>query len=365
MEAAQAITEGAVLSGYKFTEFKTKKDELFDVEKVTISMETKNESETKGAVEGVRVGTIYANAQNYARTIDERPANIATPMAVAEEAQKDQLKKMNMGGILGVAQASVEPPCLIKLEYNKNNKKYPLYCVVGKGVTFDTGGISIKPSRNMHEMKYDKTGAVNVLGIMKAVSELKLPIRLLGIMAMVENMPSGSAQRPGDIVKTYNGKTIEVLNTDAEGRMILADALAYAAEQKPEYMIDMATLTGAMIVSLGRHAIGIFTNDDKLATKLNEAGESTYERVWRMPLWPEYGEMMKAEFADLKNISEIDEAGSLTAAAFLKEFVGETKWAHLDIAAVDTIKWNHDYMGKGATCTGVRLVTQTLARMGK
>jgi leucyl aminopeptidase len=231
---------------------------------------------------------------------------------------------------------------------------------VGKGVTFDSGGISIKPSSNMHEMKYDKTGAMNVLGVLKAASALKLPIRLIGIMPLVENMPSGTAQRPGDIVKAYNGKTIEVLNTDAEGRLILADALAYAAEQKPECIIDMATLTGAIVVCLGKHAIGLFSNDDKLSETLAAAGEDTHERVWRLPIWPEYSEMMKADFADIKNISEQGEAGSITGAVFLKEFVGECRWAHLDIAAVDYVKTPHPYLEKGASGIGVRLVAQAL-----
>jgi leucyl aminopeptidase len=204
-----------------------------------------------------------------------------------------------------------------------------------------------------------------VLGVFRAVAALKLPIRLVGLMPMVENMPSGSAQRPGDIITAHNGKTIEVLNTDAEGRLILADALSLAAEEKPECMIDMATLTGAMVVSLGRHAIGMFSNDDALADALREAGDATHERVWRMPLWPEYGELMKSDFADIKNISETGEAGSITAAAFLKEFAGEAKWAHLDIAAVDLVKWSHPYLDKGATGIGVRLVAEALTRLAK
>jgi leucyl aminopeptidase len=368
---AQAMTEGAMLAAYRFTEYKTKKDDIFFVEKAHIISE--------GDIsQGIRTGTIMAGAQNYARNIDEQPANIVTPARMVEESKalakshnlaisvfdKNRLKKMGMNGILAVCQGSRNEPYLVKLEYNKD-KKYPLYCIVGKGVTFDTGGISIKPAQNMHEMKYDKTGAVNVLGIMKAVAELKLPIRVMGLMPLVENMPSHSAQRPGDIIKAYNGKTIEVLNTDAEGRLILADALAYGAEQRPELMIDMATLTGAIIVSLGRHAIGMMSNDDQLAMRLCESGERAFERVWRLPLWPEYGELMKSDFADLKNISEVADAGSITAAAFLKEFAGETKWAHLDIAGVDVVKWPHPYLDKGATCMGVRLVTETLATIAK
>ncbi|MEW6722622.1 MAG: leucyl aminopeptidase [Candidatus Micrarchaeota archaeon] len=368
---AQAVAEGAMLAAYKFTRFKTKKDDIFEVERAFLVSE-----EDLG--EGLSRGVMLAGAQNYARSLDELPGNIATPAMVAAEAKKlarenglsvtvydeKKLEKMGMNGILSVCQGSRNRPALIKLEYNKG-KGYPLYAVVGKGVCFDTGGISIKPSQNMHEMKYDKTGAINVLGVFKAVSGLKLPIRLLGLMPMVENMPSGGAQRPGDIIKMYNGKTVEVLNTDAEGRLILGDALSYAAEHKPEYMIDMATLTGAIAVSLGRHAIGMFSNDDSLSAALERAGEEAHERVWRMPLWPEYLEMMKSDLADLKNISELPEAGSITAAAFLKEFAGEARWAHLDIAAVDVVKWAHPYLEKGATCMGVRLVAEALASLPK
>lgn len=368
---AQAMAEGAMLAGYKFTEYKTKKDDIFQVEKAHILSEA-------DVSEGIRRGTILAESQNYARRIDEQPANVMSPAAMVAEARKlarecglkitvfdkARLKKMGMNGILAVCQGSLNEPYLVRLDYNRG-KGHPLCCIVGKGVTFDTGGISIKPAQNMHEMKYDKTGAVNVLGVMRAVSSLKLPIRVIGIMPLVENMPSHAAQRPGDIIRAYNGKTIEVLNTDAEGRLILADALSYGAEQKPEMMIDMATLTGAMIVSLGRHAIGMFSNDDQLAGRLKEEGESAFERVWRLPLWPEYGELMKSDLADLKNISELPEAGSVTAASFLSEFVGEARWAHLDIAAVDTVKWAHPYLDKGASGIGVRLVTQTLERYGK
>ncbi|MFH1785310.1 MAG: leucyl aminopeptidase [Candidatus Micrarchaeota archaeon] len=370
LKMIQATTEGAILAGYKFHQYKTKKEDLFLVEKVNI---LSNEDIRDGITQGI----VYAEAQNYARELDEQPGNIASPQWVANEAKKlakkhglrltildkHAMKRKEMNALLGVAQGSGYDPYLLKLEYNKG--KTPTYCVVGKGVIFDSGGISLKPSPNMHEMKYDKTGAINVLGVMKAVAELKLPVRVVGIMPMVENMPSGTAQRPGDIVKSYSGKTIEVLNTDAEGRLILADALAYATEEKPKYMIDMATLTGAMVVSLGRHAIGLFSNDDNLSETIKDAGEETHERIWRMPLWQEYSEMMKSEFADVKNISEVGEAGSITAAAFLKEFIGKTKWAHLDIAGVDHTKPPHPYFDKGATGIGVRLVTKTLAKLAK
>ena len=370
---AQSLTEGAVLANYSCTKFKSKKEDVFEVKEAHILTK-------ENVQDAVAHAAILANAQNYVRDINENPANIATPQMLAEEAkklarqnglgitvlEKSDLKKMKMNAILAVNQGSDVPPVLVVLEYNKHKKNLPLYAVVGKGITFDSGGISLKPAKGMQEMKYDKTGAVTVLGIAKAVSELQLPIRLIAAFAATENLPSGSAQKPGDIITAYNGKTIEVLNTDAEGRLILADTLAYVAEQKPEAIIDLATLTGAIIVSLGRHRIGCFSNDDKLANVLFAAGEETFERVWRMPLDQEYIEMNKGAFADISNIgSEKGEAGSITAAAFLREFIGDCKWAHLDIAGVDHIADSHGYLGKGASGIGVRLVTNALEKLAK
>ncbi len=366
-DGIRALAEGAVLANYKFLNFKSEK-EVNTLKRIHV---------VGRRSPALRIGEIYGNAQNLSRELDENPSNVATPRMIAEAAKKigkgrfkvtpfdrKALEKKGMNAILGVARGASEPPVLVKMEYNPG-KRYPLYCVVGKGITFDTGGISLKPSKDMHEMKYDKSGAINVIGVFKAVSDLKLPVRLIGFIPLTENNPDGNAQKPGDIVKSYSGKTIEVLNTDAEGRLVLADALAFAAEHKPEYIIDMATLTGAIIVGLGRHAIGMYSNDDVLATELEKAGIITHERVWRLPLWEEYGEMMKSNIADLKNISETVEAGSITAAAFLKEFVGESKWAHLDIAAVESVKSGGDYFTPGATGTGVRLVTRTIENMIK
>lgn len=369
--AAQAITEGALLSGHRFHSYKSKKDGLFRLERVRIA----SMNDLSG---GVEKGRILADAQNYAREMDEPPANMATPGNIAKQAKglakekrlvitiydEKALRRMGMNAILAVARGSGEPPLMVRLEYNKG-KRHPLYCLVGKGITFDSGGLSLKPSKNMHEMKYDKTGAIDVIAVMKAIAELGLPIRVIALLPFTENVPSGRSQKPGDIIKSYNGKTIEVLNTDAEGRLILADALSFAAEQKPEAIIDVATLTGAAVVALGRHAIGLFSNDDKLAHEIEQSGLQTHERVWRMPLWEEYGEMMKSDLADLKNISELPEAGCITAAAFLQEFVGESRWAHLDIAAVDHVSSSHPYLDKGASGIGVRLITETLIRLSK
>ncbi|MEM4166333.1 MAG: leucyl aminopeptidase [Candidatus Bilamarchaeaceae archaeon] len=368
-KAAQLITEGAILANYKCTEFKSKVEESFVERLILIS--------DKDIKKEVRLGEVLASAQNYMRSLDEKPANIITPSAIVKEAlnlaktynlkatvfDEKKLKKMGMNALLAVGAGSKNPPYLVILEYE--GAKRPYCAVVGKGITFDSGGISIKPSAKMHEMKYDKSGALAALATIKAVAELKLPIRLLAVLPLAENLPSATAQRPGDIWKAYNGKTIEVLNTDAEGRLILADALSYIAEKKPDYIIDIATLTGAIIIALGRHAAGLFSNDDELAKVIEDAGKETFERVWRLPIWKEYSEMMKSDIADIKNISDTGEAGSITGAVFLKEFVGDTKWAHLDIAGVDLINTNHPYLEKGASGAGVRLLATTFIKLSE
>ncbi len=363
----EAVVEGVILASYKCTRFKTKKDELFEIKDCTIIGDVSSES--------IRHAEILTNTQNYVRALCELPANLLTPQKLAEYAkelakkeklsvrviEKEQLKKLGMNALLAVGQGSTNPPLLILLEYNKNKKNLPLCAVVGKGVMFDSGGISIKPAKGMHTMKYDKSGAIISLGVIKAAAQLNLPLRLLAVIPTVENLPSGSAQKPGDIITAYNGKTIEVLNTDAEGRLILADALAYAVENKPHVIFDVATLTGAMLTSLGRHGIGLFSNDDTLAKNIEAAGKKTYERVWQFPLWKEYSEMIKGDFADIKNMaSEVGEASSITAACFLKEFVGDSKWAHLDIASVDYVETYHPYFEKGATGIGMRLIVEAL-----
>ncbi|MEM4359244.1 MAG: leucyl aminopeptidase [Candidatus Bilamarchaeaceae archaeon] len=370
--AAKLLTEGALLADFKFLKLKTKIEEK-SINSLTLVSK-------KDVSEEVRIGRILAECQNYARELGEQPANIMTPKAIAAQAlalarkynlhakvfDESALRKAGMNALLAVARGSVEEPRFVVLEY-KGAKK-PFCAVVGKGVTFDSGGISLKPSAKMHEMKYDKSGALAALAVIRAVAELKLPIRIMALLPLAENMPSGTAQHPGDIWTAYNGKTIEVLNTDAEGRLILADALAYAAEQKPDAIIDLATLTGAIIVALGRHAIGMFSNDEQLAKLFQESGHATCERVWPFPLWKEYSEMMKSDYADIKNISDTGEAGSITGAVFLKEFVGDAKWVHLDIAGVANITTSHPYLEKGASGIGVRLLTETfiiLSEKGK
>ena len=380
-EMAQALGEGVVLASYRTDKYKSEKEK--NGRKLSVFMCGNNRAEI---VEGVGIGRIMAESQNYVRELDENPSNMINPKAFSAEAkrlakdygmkieilERKDLEKKGMNGILAVGKGSASEPMLVSVEYDGtgNGKREtgagPLYAVVGKGITFDSGGISLKPAKGMGEMKYDKSGACITLGVLRAAAELKLPVRILGVMPLAENVPSGTSSKPGDIITMYSGKTVEILNTDAEGRLILGDALAYAAERKPAAMIDVATLTGAIIVCLGRHAIGLFSNDENLSEAVQVAGNKTYERVWEFPMWKEYSEMIKGDFADIKNIgSEGGEAGSITAAAFLKEFVGETKWAHLDIAGVDNVAGKHPLIEKGATGTGTRLILQSIIELGR
>jgi leucyl aminopeptidase len=268
------------------------------------------------------------------------------------------LRRLKMGSLLGVAQGSSNPPCLVVAEY-RGGRGAPI-ALVGKGVMFDTGGISIKPADGMDKMKMDMCGGAGVLGAIRAAADLRLPLNVVAVVPAVENMPDGNAQRPGDIVRACNGVTIEVLNTDAEGRLILADALAWTAKtHRPRAMVDMATLTGAVVIALGRHCMGVMGTDAKLVRGLIDAGESAGERAWELPLWDEYVADAKSPIADIKNIGPPRQAGTIMGAAFLKYFVGETPWAHLDIAAV---AWHESGPAIGPTGAGVRLLTEFLCR---
>jgi leucyl aminopeptidase len=271
-----------------------------------------------------------------------------------------ELKKMGMNGILAVNQGSVTPPALIVLEHGKEYKEKGTVCLVGKGVTFDTGGISIKPSKGMEEMKYDKSGAIAVVATMGLVADLKLPLHIVGLAPSVENNVANDPQRPGDIIRMYNGKTVEVMNTDAEGRLILADALSYCEEFKPVAIIDAATLTGMCHHTFGDKTCGILGTDQKLIDAVQKAGETVGERCWQLPLWEEYGESIKSHHSDLKNTGD-GYAGTITAAMFLKEFVPEkTPWVHLDIAGTACCTQNRFDCQKGATGFGVRLFAELL-----
>jgi leucyl aminopeptidase len=265
------------------------------------------------------------------------------------------MEKLGMGALLSVSRGSDEPATLIHATYQGGKKSEKPIVIVGKGITFDTGGISLKPSSDMDEMKYDMCGAASVIGTMRAVSEMKLPINVVGIVASAENMPSGKATRPGDVVTSMSGKTIEILNTDAEGRLVLCDALTYIEKLKPAAAIDIATLTGACVVALGKVATGLFSNNDELAGEISEAGHQAWDRVWQMPVWDDYATLLKSNFADLANIGG-RAAGSITAACFLSEFAKEYPWAHLDIAGTAWVSGKD----KGATGRPVPLLCEFL-----
>jgi leucyl aminopeptidase len=269
------------------------------------------------------------------------------------------MKKLGMGGLLGVAQGSIEPPHFIILEYSGGPKTQRPVVLVGKTVTFDSGGISLKPSENMEHMKADMTGGAEVLAAVRAASRLKLPINVTGLLPVTENMPGGRATKPGDILTMLSGKTVEVQNTDAEGRLILADGLAYASRLKPACVIDVATLTGAAIVALGAFAIGMLGNNDVLKKALRQAGNDSGERVWEMPLWDEYFEQLKSDVADMRNIGGRG-GGMITAAMFLSKFAGDHPWVHLDIASTDWSATERPCIAKGPTGTGTRLLIQYL-----
>jgi len=272
---------------------------------------------------------------------------------------KQRIEQAKFGGLLGVSAGSTRPPRFIILEHSGGQKNLNTIVLVGKGVTFDAGGISIKPASGMAEMKMDMSGAAAVIGTLEVASRLKLPIHLVGLIPATENLLGGSAMKPGDIITHYGGKTSEVDNTDAEGRLILADALAYASTYKPDAVIDLATLTGACVVALGQHATGMMGNDDAIMSELKVAGEKTYERVWQLPLFEEYEKQIKSDIADVKNIGG-RWAGAITAALFLKKFIGEYKWVHLDIAGPAILEENLPYAPKGASGVGVRLLVEFL-----
>jgi leucyl aminopeptidase len=306
---------------------------------------------------------------NTARELGNLPGNICTPTYLAAQARKlakdhtklttrileeKQMKELGMGALLSVSAGSVEPAKMIIMQYKGGKANQKPQVLVGKGITFDSGGISLKPGAKMDEMKYDMCGAASVFGTMQAVLEMKLPINVVAIVAAAENMPSGIATKPGDVVTSMSGQTVEVLNTDAEGRLVLCDALTYAERFKPAAVIDIATLTGACVVALGAHATGMYSNNDKLAEQLNSSGEKTHDRAWRMPLWDEYQKQIDTPFADVANVGGPG-GGSITAACFLARFTKKYHWAHLDIAGT---AWNS--APKGATGRPVALLTRYL-----
>jgi leucyl aminopeptidase len=362
-----ALVEGAILGSYRFDRFKSQKEgDDGDSAKHLEDLTVVGDGGLAEAVEAARVG---AEAENFARELQDLPSNVVTPSylagraeAIAEEHDsvtcevlgRKEIADKKMGGLVAVSQGSAEDPRLIVLRYQAGGDGETLG-LVGKGVTFDSGGISIKPSGGMHEMKMDMSGAAAVLEAVSAIAKLEVPINILAVIPSTENLPSGTAVKPGDIITQLNGKTVEVNNTDAEGRLILADALAYSVELGADRLVDLATLTGAVIVALGSTYAGLISNDDDFAAEVEGAAGRTGELAWRLPLHPEYKELTKGTAADLTNASSKRKASTIYAGSFLEEFVDEKPWVHLDIAGT---AWDvgREYTGKGPSGFGTRLL---------
>ena len=356
---------GVKLKSYKFEKYLTKKEKK--IIKITVIGKNKPSSNDQIRFKAIESGTFYA------RDLVSEPGNILHPDEYAKRLtslkkiglkiniyDEKKLKKLGMNTLLGVGQGSVRGSYLVTMEWKgKNDNSKPL-AFVGKGVCFDTGGISLKPAKFMEDMTYDMAGSATVVGLMKSLALRKAKVNAIGVVGLVENMPGGNAQRPGDIVKSYSGKTVEILNTDAEGRLVLADALTFTEEKyKPKFIVDLATLTGAIIVSLGSEYAGLFSNNDKLSNQLIDAGEETEEKVWRMPLNKNFDKLIDSKKADMQNINYVGGAGSTTAAQFLQRFIlNKTPWAHLDIAGMAFSKYGGALNSGGATGYGVRLLNK-------
>lgn len=364
------LVEQSTAGVYKFTEMRSKAPESgADIETIDLLVTKPQQSQINSSIVE---GSAISAGVDTAKDLGNMPPNICTPTYLADQAkllaknfsslttkilEEKDMEKLGMGSFLSVSQGSVQPGKMIIIEHKgAKNKKDAPHVLVGKGITFDTGGISLKPPGTMYEMTYDMCGAASVFGAMRAVAELALQLNVVCVIAAAENMPSGVATRPGDIVKSMSGQTIEILNTDAEGRLVLCDALTYVDKFKPATVIDVATLTGAVVMALGSHPAGLYANDDGLADDINAAGENTRDRVWRMPLWEEYQPQLNSAFADMANIGG-REAGSVTAACFLARFTKKYRWAHLDIAG---IAYKAAGSVKGSTGRPVALLTQYL-----
>lgn len=369
---AEGVVEGVLLGLYCFLPFKTV-DREQNHQITAFTLLESDEAACKTVRAAARTAEIIAAAVLFARDIVSTPSNEMTPTDLANEARKsakgknirckvldaEQMKEIGMNAMLGVARGSHEPPQLIILEYRGGKKSSPVIALVGKGITFDSGGISIKPSEKMDQMKTDMAGGAAVIAAVRAAAELRLPVNLVGIVPATENLPGGNAFKPGDVLSTLSGRTIEVVTTDAEGRLILADALTYAGRYKPAVIIDLATLTGACVVALGDHVIGMMGTDGELKQEIREAADLTGEKVWELPLWEEYYELIKGDAADYKN-SGGRAGGAITAAALLSKFTGDTPWVHLDIAGPAWLAKDKPYIPKGASGVGVRLLVQFL-----
>jgi len=369
-ESAKALVEGSVLGVYHFSGYAKEKEEPdFEVEQlVLIECDRKK---INAISQGAKLGLIIAEAENHARDLVNEPANKMTPSVFARLAERIARinglrftsldpKKEKMLALWAVARGSSEPPRLVALEYRGNTRSKEKIALIGKGITFDSGGISLKPSKKMDEMKADMAGAAAVLGTMSLLADLKPKKNVIGVIPLTENMPSGHATKPGDVVGSLSGYTIEVTNTDAEGRMILADAITFAKKCGATQIIDVATLTGGCIVALGDAATGIIGNDQKLIDKVIEAGNKCGQKAWQLPLYDEYKESLKSTLADIKNTAGTGKAQPSTGAAFLAKFVGDTPWAHLDIAGTAFLEKGRGYLPEGATGVPVRTLIELL-----
>ena len=376
-EIVANMAMGARMKSFRFDKYRTTEKEEKKPTLKTVSFSLDRHTAARAAFKELDA---IVDGIELTREVVSEPANVIHPESLAEKCkdlQKDgvkvevlgekQMKKLGMGALLGVGQGSAFESQLVVMTYNgaKDKKAKPL-AFVGKGVTFDTGGISIKPSGGMEEMKWDMGGSGTVIGLMRALARRKAKVNVVGVVGLVENMPSSTAQRPGDVVTSMSGQTIEVINTDAEGRLVLADALYYTNDRfKPECIVDLATLTGAIIVSLGFSRAGLFSNDDKLADTLHKLGEETGERLWRLPVGEEYADHIDSPIADMQNVGKSRQAGSVSAAEFLSRFIGDTPWAHLDIAGTAWANESSDLVDKGASGFGVRLLDRFAATYEK
>ncbi len=373
-DRAQALAEGGLLGAYRFDRYRELEEPRGVIDELALL--SSDAREGSALRRGVKRGSIAAESALLARDLSNEPGSVHTPAWMADQARKlgrevglkvtvlaeRELEREKMQGILSVGRGSANPPRLIVLEHNapaRGARRRPTLALVGKGITFDSGGISIKPAANMHEMKHDMSGGAAVFGAMRGAALLGLPLHVVGIVPAAQNMPGGSAYLPGDVVRSASGKTIEVLNTDAEGRVVLADALHHAQSFKPDAIVDLATLTGACVIALGSACCAVMGNDERLSKRVQAAGDRSHERAWPLPLWDEHKKQIKGDVGDIKNTGG-REAGAITAGAFLSHFVGDTPWAHLDIAGTAWTTREQPYCVKGATGFGVRLLLELM-----
>ena len=370
-EALRSTLEGYLLGDYSFDQYKSNGGQA--VRMASARLLFADEERRFQAINLVAEAVAVCDGVMLARDLVNHPGNVATPSYLADRAvelaasrgldcrimQGEELESIGMGGLLAVAKGSDQPPRFIELQYHGAGERKRPVVLIGKGVTFDSGGISLKPREGMEKMKYDMAGAAAVLGVMSAAVALRLPVNLIGLVPTAENLPSGGAYKPGDVVVTMSGRTVEIVNTDAEGRMLLCDALHYAKRFKPAAVVDVATLTGACLVALGNLASGVMGNNERLLRQLKQASAACGERIWELPLWEEYGELMKSDIADMKNAGGAN-AGTVSAAWFLSNFAAGMNWAHLDIAGTAWEEKGAPYKPKGATGVGVRLLLEFL-----